>query len=79
MAWLLISLRPGWDPTQLLTYCLSDNSGETTHADVQLTASIGPWLRLDSLEDGGLEGLLQELYHTADHEHSLPVHPLHHL
>lgn len=56
-----------------------DPSCETAHADVRLAAPVGAPLRLDGLEDRGLGGLLPELHHTADHEHSLPVHPLHHL
>lgn len=76
-------LTPTWGgakPNQPPIDCRRpDHSCEAAHADVRLTTPVGPQLHLDGLEDRGLGGLLSELHHAADHEHSLPVHPLHHL
>lgn len=40
-----------------------DHGREATHADVQLSAPVGPQLHPDSVGDGGLGGLLSELHH----------------
>lgn len=65
---------PGWGQTQPLR---PDHSREATHADVQLSA-VGPQLHRGQCGGRRAWGPSAEL-HAADHEHSLPVHPLHHL
>lgn len=73
--------RDSWEYGHPAPRCSNESSRscEAAHADVQLTTPVGPQLHPDSVEDRGLGGLLPELHHAADHEHSLPVHPLHHL